>query len=401
MNEETTTSLIDTALASGSASALDPEERKLQELVLAVRDDAPTPNPEFELRMNARVAAGFPSSRRRVRMPAFAFKRPQLTALGAAASILIALVVAVSIGNRDGTTSAPMISDTAVQDGLEGAGGGAESAPAAPAQRALQEESASDAAGAQEPAMAAPQGSLIGPSPVPPPPGGGFVGGRDRHVEQSAALVLAAPNDEISDVGDRVIAVTDRYRGIVMRSSVTTSDPENQATTGYFDLRIPVRNLRSALRDLSALADVESRTENVDDVTASFRSTSTRLQELKADRRGLLRRLEDAPTEQAAAAIRSRLRLVNDEIDAQTRSLAERRRRTSYATVSVTLQPKDGDSGSGGISDGARDLRDSLVDAANLALRVLGVAIPLALTFGLLWWIGGRLTRRRREAVLD
>jgi hypothetical protein len=49
MNQETTTSLIDTALASGSASALDPEERRLQELVLAIRDDAPTPDPGFEL----------------------------------------------------------------------------------------------------------------------------------------------------------------------------------------------------------------------------------------------------------------------------------------------------------------------------------------------------------------
>ena len=66
MNEETTTILIDTALASGSATALDPEERNLQELVLALRDDAPTPDPDFELRMNARVAAGFPSSKRRV-----------------------------------------------------------------------------------------------------------------------------------------------------------------------------------------------------------------------------------------------------------------------------------------------------------------------------------------------
>jgi hypothetical protein len=60
MKEQTTTILIDTALASGSASALDPEERKLQELVLTVRDDAPAPDADFELRMNARVAAGFP-----------------------------------------------------------------------------------------------------------------------------------------------------------------------------------------------------------------------------------------------------------------------------------------------------------------------------------------------------
>ena len=409
MNQETTTSLIDTALASGSATALDPEERNLQELVLAVRDDAPAPDPAFAMRMDARVAAGFPSSRRRLRMPAFAMKRPQLTALGAAASVLVALVVAVSLGNRDSaTTGIPAVGGDAQTQSDAGDGSAGAMSESAPAQKALP-----DSSGAQEPATAEapaassdreviPSDSVIAPSPIPPPPGGGFVGGRERRVEQSAALVLTAPNDEISDLGGQVITVTDRYRGIVMRSSVTTADPENAATTGYFDLRIPVRNLRPALRDLSALADVASRTENADDVTASFVSARTRLQELNAERRGLLRRLERAETEQAAAAIRSRMRLVNDQIDGQTRVLAEMRRRTSYATVNVTLQPKQDDDGAtGGISDGARDLRDSLIDAANLGLRVLGVAIPIGLVAGLLWISAGRVSRRRREAALD
>jgi hypothetical protein len=192
--------------------------------------------------------------------------------------------------------------------------------------------------------------------------------------------------------------VTDRYRGIVMQSSVTSAD---QGSSGSFDLRIPVRNLRSALRDLSTLADVQSRTENADDVTASSVNARTRLQELTAERRGLLRRLEKAPTDQAGGAIRARIRIVNAQIQSQNQALTEMRRRTSYAAVSVTLQAKQGSSGGGGISGGANDLRDSLVDAANLALRVLGVALPIGLVLGLLWLGGGWFSRRRREAVLD
>jgi hypothetical protein len=175
----------------------------------------------------------------------------------------------------------------------------------------------------------------------------------------------------------------------------------DEASSGTFELRIPVRNLRTALRDLSALADVKSRTENASDVTASFVSARTRLEELNAERRGLLRRLESAPTDQATAAIRARIRIVNAQIESQTRVLAEMRRRTSYAAVSVSLESKNGNSGGGGISDGARDLRDSLVDAANIALRVLGVALPIGLVLALMWLIGGRFNRRRREAVLD
>ncbi|HEX4732860.1 MAG TPA: DUF4349 domain-containing protein [Thermoleophilaceae bacterium] len=391
MNEETTLILIDTALASGSASALDPEERRLQELVLTVRDDAPVPDPGFELRMNARVAAGFPP-RRRGRIHALLTTRPQMAALGAAASILIALVVAVSLLNSGGSTTSTSSAPSSAGP-VTGAGSSSDSAGSSTLQSAPGGGSAAESAPA---AKSAPSVGAGVPSPVPPAPGG-FVGGSDRKVERSAALVLAPSKDKLNEVGDQVIAVTDRYRGIVQSSSVTSA---GDASSGSFDLRIPVRNLQPALRDLSALADVKSRTENADDVTASFVNARTRLEELQAERRGLLRRLEKAPTDQAAAAIRARIRIVNGQIDAQTQSLAEMRRRTSYAAVQVNLEPTEGSSG-GGITGGANDLRDSLVDSVNIALRVLGVALPIGLVLALLWLIGGRFNRRRREAVLD
>jgi Domain of unknown function (DUF4349) len=393
MNEETTIILIDTALASGSASALDPEERKLQELVLGVRDDAPAPDPDFALRMNARVAAGFPPSRAGLRGRLFAMRRPPMLAMAAAATLLIAFLVTVSVTRNSGDSgrvaNIPAATDATggsatSGSAASGATGSSESAPSlqsAPAQKTPS------------------SGSVAGVAPVPPQPGGGFVGGSNRKVERSAELVLTAPKDKISEVGDQVIAVTDRYRGIVLRSSVTSAGAID--STGSFDLRIPVANLRPALRDLSALADVVSRTENSDDVTASFVNARTRLEELNAERRGLLRRLARALTDNEAAATRARIRIVNAQIENQTQLLGEMRRRTNFATVSVALKAKQGGSGGGGIGSGARDLRDSLVDAANLSLRVLGVALPIAILIALLWAGGGWFSRRRREAVLD
>jgi hypothetical protein len=401
MNEQTTNILIDTALASGSASALDPEERRLQELVLTVRDDAPVPSSDFELRMNARVAAGFPPRRgdRLGRVRALLATRPQMAAMGAAASVLIALVVALSVTNSNDNGASPSAPAGVQNETSDSAGGGSTAAAQAAPERAASGDSSAESLKAATPsAGSTSSGSVAAPGPLPPGPGG-FVGGQNRKVERSAAITLAAPKDKLSEVGDQVIAVTDRYRGIVMQSSVT--DNADEASTGTFELRIPVRNLRTALRDLSALADVKSRTENASDVTASFVSARTRLEELNAERRGLLRRLESAPTDQAAAAIRARIRIVNAQIESQTQVLTEMRRRTSYAAVSVNLESKNGDSGSGGISDGARDLRDSLVDAANISLRVLGVALPIGLVLALMWLIGGRFNRRRREAVLD
>lgn len=388
MNEETTTIVIDNALATGSVTALDPEERKLQELALALRADAPVPDEDFALRMNARVSAGFPR-RKRIALPRFAVARPRFTAIAAAASLLIALVIGVSLSNRDNGTEVAATSGGAPAELRDEAS--AKSAPAAP-QRA-----AAGGATEQSADSVASSPPIVGPIP----PTDNFVGGRNRRVQRSAALTLAAPEDDLSQVGDQVIAVTDRYRGFVMRSTVTSA-ADGQAG-GSFDLRIPVRTLRPALRDLSGLADVKSRTENADDVTASFVNARTRLEELNAERRGLLRRLEKAITEQQAGAIRARIRLVNVQIESAQSSLKELQRRTSYASVSVSLVPKDEGSGGGGggISDGARDFRDSLVDSANVALRVLGVALPIGLVLGLLIAGNAWATRRRREAALD
>ena len=392
MNEETTTILIDTALASGSASALDPEERALQELVLAVRDDAPVPAGDFRLRMDAKVGAGFPRparSRRGFSLPSL--RGQQLAALGVGASLLIALVVVAQDGSKpqsQAESSSPALSEakkapaspSAGETGAadSGAGGAALAAPAAPAVKSHATAQSAPAAAGQTVLTASP---------------------RRRRVEQSAALTLAAPKDKRRQVGDQVVAVTDRYRGFVLSSSVTSAGDEGG---GSFDLRIPVSQLQPALRDLSALADVQSRTENQQDVTAAFSSARTRIQELTALRSSLLKQLAAATTDRAANVIRYRIRLVNARLDSETRSLTQLRRRTDYATVSVTLATKQGGSAApGGIHKGLRGLRDHLVDAANISLQVLGVALPIALLLALLWFGGSRLDRRRREAVLD
>lgn len=411
-DHETTTALIDQALDAGRPTSDSPEDRLLQELTLAVRDDAPVADPDFERRLDERVAAGFGRSERRMpALPAFLRRRPTLTALGVAASLLLALVVTVSLsGREDGSGTIVQMSG----DEQSGAGGGAvaekaepalPAGPEAPAQTAPQAAPAPAAQGAPAAAgdtaarSAAPQTEI---SPLPPiePPIDPVVPGRRRDVQRSALLTLAAPGDRLDDVADGVVAVTDRYRGFVMRSSVTAGD--DGSAGGSFDLRIPVRNLRPALRDLSQLADVRARTESAEDVTASFRSARTRLQELRAQRRGLLRRLERSDTDAEQRAIRAQIRFVNAELDAATRRLTQMRRSTSYASIAVALVADEtADAGGGDLSDGWNDMKDNLVDSANVALRVLGVALPLALIAAVAWFLAGAARRHSREAALD
>jgi hypothetical protein len=354
--------------------------------------------------MDARVAAGFPragGARSGRRFRGIAIPRPQLAVLGGLASLLIGLVVVVSLGGGSATQQKSAAS-SAARGGASTASGPVqvESAPSAKAPAGTLQRSVSPADAATPSVTTLPAPAPAGPGFVEPPIGGApAIGGRNRKVERSAALTLAAPREKLGQVGNQVVAVTDRYRGFVMSSSVTSATGDQ--ASGYFDLRIPVGNLQPALRDLSQLADVRSRTENAGDITASFVGARTRRQELNASRTSLLKQLANAQTTRAADAIHAQLRIVNAQLDAVTRELTALRRRTSYASVSVSLVPKQGGSTGGGIGTGARSLRDSLIDAANLALRVLGVAIPIAILIALLWAGNSVVTRRRREAALD
>ena len=376
--------LVDEALATGTASASAATDRELQELALALAAEAEAPSPEFAAELGSRVRDGFP--RRRPPSPRALWARlrslrwPPAIALAGTASVIVAVAVVVGLqrGEDDGEVI-PAVgerSDSAAQPARERALGGEadSSAPSAIA-------------------------------PEPPPGGPGFAPGeRRRRIERSASLTLAAPADRLDRVADGVVRLTDRYGGFVLRSSLSTGD--EGTTGGEFDLRIPAERLQAALGGLSKLADVRSRTQSGQDVTREFVSAEDRLEAARAERRSLLRRLESAPSDAAAEAIRRRLDLNAGEIRGLRAQVRDLRTRTSYAAVSVSLQAdgeREGaspgsDDGLGGAVD---DALASLEGSVEILVRVLGVAIPLGL-LGVGFALGARaLRRRRREAALS
>jgi hypothetical protein len=173
---------------------------------------------------------------------------------------------------------------------------------------------------------------------------------------------------------------------------------------GDFELRIPSNRLRPALRDISALATVRSQSQSGRDVTREHVTARDRLQAARAERRSLLRRLEDADTDEEAEAIRARLDIVAGEINGLRAQLRDLRLRTDYAVVTVTLvAAEDGAGegpGAGSFDDALGDAGDLLAGSAGIVIRVLAVALPLTVIALLGWLIGAALRRRRRESVL-
>lgn len=380
---------VEEALRTGRPPDGDTAERELGELALALRAGSPTPHAGFAERLRDRVAAGFPppegSVRARAQAAAARLRRPRtrplrlpalrrpLPALGALASLLLALVIAVSV----------------IGGGTDMQSGGGEPGT-------LREAPSTGASGDS----AAP-GSTAVPPPGPTPPDGGFDPRGERRIERSASLSLEAPADQLDRVADGISAVTERHDGFVLRSNVSSG--QEGISGGSFELRIPAPELRPALRDLSHLGTVRSRSESGRDVTRQHAAAGDRLEAARAERRGLLRRLEGAGSDSQVEAIRRRLDLNAAEMRSLRSQIRDLRLRTDYAAVTVTLGERGGDSGVGpaeGMGDALDDALGSLTGALELMLRALGVLIPLGL-LGVLAWLAARvLRRRRREAAL-
>jgi hypothetical protein len=365
--------VIDEALASGRVTATDDDERELQDLALAIEAESELPREEFARELGERVAAGFPRRRRR----ALAIPRGRGLALAGAAATLV-LVVGVALSVSGGEERQVGDAFEAGPQATDGGGTTVETAPAPENPAAAQVEPRD----LQSRARVAP-------------------GEQQRRIERSAELTLAAPEDRLDGVADSIVGVTDRHQGFVLSSNVSSGEDSERG--GSFELRVPADRLQVALRDLSRLGHVRARRQAGRDITPAYVSSRDRLTTAKAERRSLLRRLAAADTDAETEALRRSLDAVALRIDRARRELGAVRERSNYAAVGVTLEAEDGDGGSGG-AGGTRDALDDslglLSGALNLALRALGVLIPLAIVGGLGWLAGNVLRRRRREAAL-
>jgi hypothetical protein len=370
---------IDRALRGDSVDGADPELAELGRLAFELRAERPVLEREFAAELDGLVRTGFapaaskgtPAERQR-RAP-----RPGLAlAFGAAASIFITVTAVLSSGvvdsgDRPSTDGASRHDSISQPPGASerGAAGGTESA---------------------SPALSSPAPRDRGLAPR----------ARRREVERQASLTLAAPRGEVESVADDVIAITDRYRGFVLSSTVSGGDREEAAS---LDLRIPADRLQPALADLSELAHVRSRTQASLDVTGAVSSLRERLRDRLAERRSLLNRLERATTDNEATSLRARIRIVNRRIARARDAFREQRNRVDYSVVSVAVEADPNRAGDGSWSpgDALNDAWGILGTALAVALVTLAVLLPasLLLLLVLAGWHRGQ--RRLRERALE
>jgi len=387
------------------------ELRELEDLVRDVRATAPEMSPAFAARLEQEAQEGFPTSQERVpvtvRRPWSGRRWMLLPAAGSLAAVVVALVVVFGSDGETGT-----IDSFSNEDSPALSSGGGEAA--VPAEPDVAADSAGGAAADRQAAAPAPSqrakggaSSSSAPSPAPPSPDA-VAPARSRKVERNAVLALRTPDDEFERTTDAVIATVSRFGAIVAGSQISATDAAGGEAS--FDLRIPTERLDRALAALSKLGHVTERSQSLQDITAGFASAQERLTDARAERRGLLRALARATTQNQVASIKAQLRSVSSRIAGAKGELSSLRRRADLSRVDLTVRG-DGKGAGGGIgATGGGDWTPG--DAAGDALRVLEVLAGIALVglavLGPLGLVvagvaiavrGGR--RRRRESALD
>ncbi|MBJ7348960.1 MAG: DUF4349 domain-containing protein, partial [Thermoleophilaceae bacterium] len=317
----------------------------LRTVVAELRAVAPQPNAAFTNKLDRSVEGGFPDQKER----RFGLKpaaptppkggRPWLAIGSVCASVLVA-TVGVTAVTRDGDSSTTKARSTPANG---------QSAEGFPASNAAPNPNASTLNSPAAPELVDrgvaknDSAKLFDSADA----------SADRKQTRNGDLELVTKPEDLEDSADDVIATVDRYRGFVQQSSVTGGDAGRAQAN--FDLRLPAAQFGPALRELSSIAHVRARNQQVQDVTTSYDRRKTSLVDARAQRAGLLKALAAASTEQEIESIRLRLKTVNRRIERADKSLARLNQRINFVQLAVTITGEQDANGSWSLGDAASD----------------------------------------------
>jgi Domain of unknown function (DUF4349) len=225
-----------------------------------------------------------------------------------------------------------------------------------------------------------------------------------RDVERSAQMVLGTDPSEVADDAARVFKTVNAYDGIVLSSSVSSGGAG--AAGARFELLIPSGRLGDALAAFSGIAEVRSRHDASDDITAPTVGLGEELQDSRAKIAGLLVQLAGADTASERAEVEAELHAERRHAASLRSQVTKLDRRANLSRVSLRIESgavsvPGGSGGDWGVGDALGGAGHILGIAAGVAVVGIAILVPLAL-IALLCWLASRVwLRRGRERALD
>ena len=350
----------------------------MPDLETLLRDVRPVPDPTWATKLDARVAARFPTPPSRLQRARAGFQAHFLAlgAVGAVASVLILFVVVI----------APSI-EMGGEDDAEPASGGSAAAPAMNVPEASQDSAGSSGGGAS---TAAPERQAATP-------------GEDRAVLKNASITLSVRPDQVEGVTDRAIRIVDTLGGYVETSEVNRGSRSASAT---LTLKLPSADLDKGIAQISKLGHVSSRSQQAQDVTDQRERLEALVRDARADREGLRSRLAKAETDKERSRLRALLDRATRRVTARQRDVNQLGREVAYATVELSIEG-DRRSGAAAAPGDRWTPGDALGDAGRVLEVIAGVLLiagavllPVAILVVLAALAGRVLRQRRRERAL-
>ncbi|MDA0172816.1 DUF4349 domain-containing protein [Solirubrobacter taibaiensis] len=349
----------------------------MPDLETLLRDVKPAPNPAWALKLDTRVANRFPTPPSRARR-----------AMISVGEHMLAIVASVAIAGVMGVI---------VIAGLSGAGGGDEepasaggSATSSEAIPEMSEQSSSGGSAGDSAAPAAAPESLQ----------------RDaRAVKSNTSLTLSTTPDRVQGLTNRAITIVDSLGGFVQSSQIDQDGSRRAIAT--LSLRIPTAKRDDGLARISKLANVQSRSQETEDVTDQREALEAAVRDARADREGLRNRLAKATTDKERSRLRALVNRSSRRVTQAQRQVNELGREVSYATVDLEIRGtrRSGEAAAPGDrwtpGDALGDAVRVLEVIAGVLMIVLAILLPIAAIVVLAAIAARILTRRRRERALE
>jgi len=357
---------------------------ELAALVDSVRAGAPRMDPAFAERLDARLAA----HRRRGGAAGARVARPGIRRLALAGSGLVAAAVAFTI----------VISSGVLSGGTTHPPAPARTTPKIPALSILPRK-APGATTTPTGATSAFAGSSVGAVPSTNLSVGRSLSA--RLVHRDSALTLATSPASMQSVANRIVAATEQRGGVVESSNVAIQGPASHAS---FSLAVPTGRLGSLIAALSSLASVRALNQNSNDITSSYNAEQARLADNVAARAALLKALATAATATQQASIQKQLNRLAARIAAEQRELDRLLGQGHTATLHVSVvagaSAKHAKASAGPFTTAFHRALHALEEILAIALVVLAIVLPFALTALALWWGATAVRQRARERAM-
>jgi len=320
--------------------------------------------------------------------------------LSAAACIVVALVVAGTVGALVRAPSGPTLTSglprTAHAAPLAPAGGVTTTVPnglAAPFGANVPAPSAASKG------AAASGGTAVTTPTAPSLPGDAV--GQPAKIEQTGTLGLAVGRGALTKTMTKLTALAVGNGGFVASSQTQSGAGTGGAPYGTITLQVPVANFSALLKQAQALGRTTDLTTKATDVTGQYVDLQARIAALQVSRQAYLTILAKATSVGDVLSVQEQLDTIQQQIEQLQGQLQVLTSETSYSTLTATVSegspaPRPVAGPESGLVRAWHDSIGGFVAGVEGVVRVAGPVLFALLCLGIVL-VGGRALWRRYQ----